>query len=100
MYGVLACNEVCEAGDGVVAAFGRVELDVTCAPGEACAAGTARRFAAGAAADARRRRSAESGSDREGLFPNLDAAAVAAAATPPPPAIDSSQGYGVHHAVQ
>ena len=102
MYGVLACNEVC-VGDGdrignkteSVAAFGRVEVDVTCAPGEACAAGEVRRYAAGAAADARRKQSSLEHSE-EGLFPDLDVATIVAEATPPPPALDSSQGYGIH----
>jgi len=105
VYGVLACNEVCvggdEDGDGngnktkSVAAFGRVEVDVTCAPGEACAAGEVRRYAAGAAADARRKQSSLEHSE-EGLFPDLDVATIVAEATPPPPALDSSQGYGIH----
>ena len=101
VYGVLACNEVCvggdEDGDGneSVAAFGRVEVDVTCAPGEACAAGEVRRYAAGDAADARRKQSSLEHSE-EGLFPDLDVATIVAEATPPPPALDSSQGYGIH----
>ena len=74
---------------------GRVEVDVTCAPGEACAAGEVRRFAAGASADARRKQSAASDAE-VGLFPNLDVETIVAEATPPPPALDSSQGYGIH----
>ena len=104
-YGAIVCNEVCafdsrdDGDDGATAkALARVEVDVRCAPGEACAAGAVRRFAAGAEADERRRRSAEEGgSETRGLFPALDASAIAAAATPPPPALDSSQGYGLHH---
>jgi hypothetical protein len=102
VYGVLACNEVCVGGDedgngneSEPRAFGRVEVDVTCAPGEACAAGEVRRYAAGDAADARRKRSSLEHSE-EGLFPDLDVATIVAEATPPPPALDSSQGYGIH----
>ena len=97
VYGTLACNEVCgdEKEEETSRRGGRVEVDVTCAPGEACAAGEVRRFAAGASADARRKQSAASDSE-VGLFPNLDVETIVAEATPPPPALDSSQGYGIH----
>jgi hypothetical protein len=97
VYGTLACNEVCgdETEEETSRRGGRVEVDVTCAPGEACAAGEVRRFAAGAAADARRKQSAASDSE-VGLFPTLDVETIVAEATPPPPALDSSQGYGIH----
>ena len=97
VYGTLACNEVCgdEKEEKTLIRGGRVEVDVTCAPGEACAAGEVRRFAAGASADARRKQSAASDAE-VGLFPNLDVETIVAEATPPPPALDSSQGYGIH----
>ena len=82
VYGTLACNEVCgdEKEEETSIRGGRVEVDVTCAPGEACAAGEVRRFAAGASADARRKQSAASDAE-VGLFPNLDVETIVAEAT-------------------
>ena len=93
VYGTLACNRVCVDQSEKKSLHARVEIDFQCAPGEVCAVGVTRKYAAGSEADTRR---AEKTDEVDTLFPELNVDEIVQAATPPPPAFSSSQGYGIH----